>query len=227
MKLKTTIFTHRPRVSLARFSFCWWRHNQLLMTSQWPDNCHVITWIMISNSLDVDFIHGDIHGRSCKNWNHFCYIQFRFRTRSPAIWYRKQPHANKIISNHINVNGKVYGSVNEWMIAGRWVNDRVSIQRQRSLTSREISPAMLNNVLSPVKTYSSGKTNGNSYPNFWSLCLQAFQHRLVLWQLQSHPDSKIHEAIIGAHLGPTGPRWAPCWPHELCYLGSDDQVWAQ
>ena len=23
----------------------------------------------------------------------------------------------------------------------------------------------------------------------------------------------------GAHLGPTGPRWAPCWPHELCYMG--------
>ena len=22
------------------------------------------------------------------------------------------------------------------------------------------------------------------------------------------------------HLGPAGPRWAPCWPHELCYLGS-------
>ena len=29
------------------------------------------------------------------------------------------------------------------------------------------------------------------------------------------PDSKVH----GAHLGPTEPRWAPCWPHELCYLG--------
>ena len=24
----------------------------------------------------------------------------------------------------------------------------------------------------------------------------------------------------GAHLGPTGPRWAPCWPHEHCLLGS-------
>ena len=24
----------------------------------------------------------------------------------------------------------------------------------------------------------------------------------------------------GAHLGPTGPRWALCWPHKLCYLGS-------
>ena len=21
------------------------------------------------------------------------------------------------------------------------------------------------------------------------------------------------------HLGPTGPRWAPCWPHEPCYPG--------
>ena len=34
------------------------------------------------------------------------------------------------------------------------------------------------------------------------------------------PDSKVHEANMGAHLGPTGPRWASCWPHELCYLGS-------
>ena len=24
---------------------------------------------------------------------------------------------------------------------------------------------------------------------------------------------------MGAHLGPTGPRWAPCCPHEYCYLG--------
>ena len=21
------------------------------------------------------------------------------------------------------------------------------------------------------------------------------------------------------HLGPTGPRWDPCWLHEPCYLG--------
>ena len=25
--------------------------------------------------------------------------------------------------------------------------------------------------------------------------------------------------ILCSHLGPTGPRCAPCWPHELCYLG--------
>ena len=22
-----------------------------------------------------------------------------------------------------------------------------------------------------------------------------------------------------AHLGPVGPKWAPCWPHEPCYQG--------
>ena len=70
MTIKTTMFTHRPRVSLIQFSFCWWRHNQLLMTSQWPHNCDAIAWIMIFNSLEIDFIHGDIHGRSCKNITH-------------------------------------------------------------------------------------------------------------------------------------------------------------
>ena len=64
--IKTTIFTHRPRVSLARFSFCWWLHSRLLITSQWPHNYVMITWSVISNSWDIDFIHGDIHGRSCK-----------------------------------------------------------------------------------------------------------------------------------------------------------------
>ena len=66
---KTTIFIHLPRVSLARFSFCWWRHNRLLMTSQWPGNYDAITWIAICNSLDIDFIHGDIHDRSCKKFD--------------------------------------------------------------------------------------------------------------------------------------------------------------
>ena len=61
-----TSFTHRPCVLLARFSFCWWRHTRLMMTSQWPDNCGAITRITIFNSLDIDFIRCDIYGRSCK-----------------------------------------------------------------------------------------------------------------------------------------------------------------
>ena len=56
-----------PKGSLARLTFCWWRHNRLAMMSQWPDNCDANTWQVISNSLDMDFIDGDIHVRSCKN----------------------------------------------------------------------------------------------------------------------------------------------------------------
>ena len=42
MTIKTIISTHRPRVSLSRFTICWWRHNRLLVTSQIPDNCEAI-----------------------------------------------------------------------------------------------------------------------------------------------------------------------------------------
>ena len=56
MTLKTRIFTNHPRVLLARFTLCWWRHNRLLMTSQWPDNCDAITWIVISYSLKINFL---------------------------------------------------------------------------------------------------------------------------------------------------------------------------
>ena len=28
----------------------------------------------------------------------------------------------------------------------------------------------------------------------------------------------------GTHPGPTGPRWASCWPHEFCCLGSQSQL---
>ena len=31
----------------------------------------------------------------------------------------------------------------------------------------------------------------------------------------------------GSHLGPTGPRWAPCWPYELCYLGNLVYSWCR
>ena len=61
---KTTILTSSPCLTRS-VPFCWWHYNRLLMMSQWPDNCGVITWIVISNSLDIDFIHGDIHG-----WSH-------------------------------------------------------------------------------------------------------------------------------------------------------------
>ena len=67
MMLRIRIFTHYPvSHSLALCSaddvtIDWrWRH------AQWSDNCDANTWQVISNSLDIDFIHGDIDCQSCK-----------------------------------------------------------------------------------------------------------------------------------------------------------------
>ena len=32
--------------------------------------------------------------------------------------------------------------------------------------------------------------------------------------------------LIARFMGPTWPRWSPCWPHEFCYLGSYWFWWA-
>ena len=31
-------------------------------------------------------------------------------------------------------------------------------------------------------------------------------------------DNKVHAANMGTTWGRQGPRWAPCWPHEFCFL---------
>ena len=51
LSIKTTIFTHRPRVTCCR-----WRHTQLLMTPHRPDNCDASMWKAVFNSLHIDFI---------------------------------------------------------------------------------------------------------------------------------------------------------------------------
>ena len=38
----------------------------------------------------------------------------------------------------------------------------------------------------------------------------------IFWDLTEISSWGQHEA----HLGPFGPRWAPCWPHEPCYQGT-------
>ena len=48
----------------------------------------------------------------------------------------------------------------------------------------------------------------------WLLMYCSYSSLALNHEYKIHPDSKVH----GAHLGPTGPRLAPCWPHELCYL---------
>ena len=54
----------------------YWRHNNQTIA---------ITWIVISNSLDIDFIHGDIHGRSCKKIRIWCSTREPFRVLLPLL----------------------------------------------------------------------------------------------------------------------------------------------
>ena len=53
--------------------------------------------------------------------------------------------------------------------------------------------------------------------NHWSIT-----YRLpTLEQCHEGPPWRQNSwAQNGAQLGPAGPRWAPCWSHEPCYLGS-------
>ena len=46
-----------------------------------------------------------------------------------------------------------------------------------------------------------------------------YHHTNLPWQQSSWGQH-------GAHLRPVGPRWAPCWPHELGYLGVHEH-WLQ
>ena len=37
-------------------------------------------------------------------------------------------------------------------------------------------------------------------------------------KINSPIDFGAYSSTCTSYDGPTGPRWAPCWPHELCYL---------
>ena len=89
------------------------------MTSHWPDNCDAIMWIMISNSLDIDFIHGDIHGRSCKKS-----LLFRdyFTVTWVITWFDTNSH--KPTADHLVIYRPMYYSlfVPDWHGAHGWNN---------------------------------------------------------------------------------------------------------
>ena len=42
---------------------------------------------------------------------------------------------------------------------------------------------------------------------------------LAFWVMAKGSQIPKFMGHHGAHLGPVGPGWAPCWPHEPCYQG--------
>ena len=85
--------------------------------------------------------------------------------------------------------------------------------------------------------YSDSKVNGANKGPTWVLSAPDGSHVVPmdlairvhsLTPLRPPRVDTIDIALIasswgqhGAHLGPTGPRWDPRWPHELCYLGGN------
>ena len=50
----------------------------------------------------------------------------------------------------------------------------------------------------------------------------------TVFHVRKGPRYQGSRSPHGDHLGPVGPRWAPCWPHKPCYKGRVPQLlWAK
>ena len=84
------------------------------VTSQLPDNCDAITWVVIFNPLDIDFVQGDIHGLSCKNCRYMTYLQTL--STSAQGWgllsqfppFRYFPNCSTMPKNMLTIEYNVY-----------------------------------------------------------------------------------------------------------------------
>ena len=54
-----------------------------------------------------------------------------------------------------------------------------------------------------------GNPNSSTSCHWMMRCWQQVKSTLIARLMGQH----------GVHLGPIGLRWAPCWPHEFCFLG--------
>ena len=97
---------------LVLFTLCSWCHNRWLVMSQLPDNCDATNasiWKVISNSLDIDFIHGYIDGWSCKKKGLFIMCSMR------------PPQNNgKLMSSYLNFTSDTSMHQEAQMSWGRW-----------------------------------------------------------------------------------------------------------
>ena len=68
-----SLWRHCNASTLTHSVYSLWRHNRL-RKSLWLGNCEVSTLKVISKSLDIDFIHSNIHYRSCGTYVICSYI---------------------------------------------------------------------------------------------------------------------------------------------------------
>ena len=71
-------------------------------------------------------------------------------------------------------------------------------------------------LITPSEGYSTWKGHFIPCLHRWPMgvfCEHFVENECVI----KSPHSKVHRGQHRAHMGPVGPRWAPCWPHEPCY----------
>ena len=122
-----------------------------------------------------------------------------------GVWFSKQSGKCRPPTNP---RRHVFDLPHEWQVCG--MEENKSDKMEYQIIYDIIEGIQLSFYLQHIQRLSSSNGAPSNKQANWP-ATQHNSHKLVF----SDPDSKKH----GAHLRPTGPRWAPCWPHEPCYLG--------
>ena len=95
MTIKITIFTHHPLCHSLGFRSdydvtvdCWWRHDDQIIVTRACEKLYLTRYTSI-------FIHGDIHGRSCKNirYNTPTFCLFFLIATKQSTWSQQNPQS--------------------------------------------------------------------------------------------------------------------------------------
>ena len=84
---------------------------------------------------------------------------------------------------------------------------------------------MFNNVQVQHGKYSAHDEMVNNFSNFHlsdKICFVYFRSKWIIshWKMHNYWQlCLLNTSLTARFMGPTGPRWAPCWPHKPCCQG--------
>ena len=101
-----------------------------------------------------------------------------------------------------------------YVLGQRWHNKQV--KSNQSWSSRDVNFQLVTDVDTKIQEIYSRF----DYETLSSLVEIMVCHPVgAKYEILGFQDSKVHGGRHGAHLGPVGPRWVPCWLHDPCSQG--------
>ena len=166
------------------------------------------------------------------------------RNRTTKPWWRHQMrywpfvrgiHLSPVNSPH---NGQWRGTLMLSLICARingWVNNCEAGDLRRRCVHYDVTVTIqIGRVDANATHYIRLFIHHLIIRNSIARCMQGnnLYNRTLLFREWNTPEtlgkfctySSRYQSSLGQQdvdLGPTGPRWDPCWPQELCYLGSE------